>query len=61
MHHPRSSVVRLYIPRKCGGHEGVSNVKNLYNREVIYLGEYFLKIDVDMHDDVDMDKCMCYM
>ena len=51
MHHPRSSVMRLYIPRKCGG-RGFLNVKNLHNHEVCSLREYFLKIDVDMHKDV---------
>ncbi|CAH2261437.1 jg26753 [Pararge aegeria aegeria] len=32
MHHPRSSVMRLYIPRKCGG-RGLLNAKNPHNRE----------------------------
>ncbi|CAH2267871.1 jg12947 [Pararge aegeria aegeria] len=30
MYHPRSSVMRLYIPRKCGG-RGLLNAKNLHN------------------------------
>ncbi|TLM35229.1 hypothetical protein FEC24_18950, partial [Acinetobacter baumannii] len=33
MHHPRSSVKRLYIPRKCGG-RGILNAKDLHNREI---------------------------
>ncbi|PZC70922.1 hypothetical protein B5X24_HaOG214608 [Helicoverpa armigera] len=45
MHHPRSSVMRLYIPRKCGG-RGFLNAKTLHNREVCSLREYFLKSDV---------------
>lgn len=51
MHHPRSSVMRLYIPRKCGG-RGFLNAKTLHNREVCSLREYFLKTDVGMHRDV---------
>ncbi|KAJ8714401.1 hypothetical protein PYW07_002626 [Mythimna separata] len=51
MHHPRSSVMRLYIPRKCGG-RGFLNAKTLHNREVCNLREYFLAADVGMHRDV---------
>ncbi|CAH0678041.1 unnamed protein product [Spodoptera exigua] len=51
MHHPRSSVMRLYIPRKSGG-RGFLNAKTLHNREVCSLREYFLAADVDMHRDV---------
>ena len=51
MHHPRSSVMRLYLPRKCGG-RGFLNAKNLHNREVCNLREYFLKMNVCMHKDV---------
>ncbi|RVE41550.1 hypothetical protein evm_013800, partial [Chilo suppressalis] len=45
MHHPRSSVMRLYIPRKYGG-RGFLNAKTLHNRDVCSLREYFLKADV---------------
>nr|XP_026484151.1 uncharacterized protein LOC113392088 [Vanessa tameamea] len=56
MHHPRSSVMRLYIPRRCGG-RGFLNAKTLHNREVYKLREYFLHTDLDMHRDVvTMDK-----
>ncbi|KAJ0170136.1 hypothetical protein K1T71_014064 [Dendrolimus kikuchii] len=56
MHHPRSSVMRLYIPRKCGG-RGFLNAKDLHNREVYNLREYFLKTDESMHRDmVSVDK-----
>ena len=51
MHHPRSSVMRLYIPRKCGG-RGFLNAKTLHNREVCSLREYFQAADVGMHRDV---------
>ena len=51
MHHPRSSVMRLYIPRKCGG-RGFLNAKTLHNRELCSLREYFLKAEVGMHRDV---------
>ena len=51
MHHPRSSVMRLYIPRKCGG-RGFLNAKTLHNREVCNLREYFLNADMGMHRDV---------
>ena len=56
MHHPRSSVMRLYIPRKCGGRDFL-NTKTLHNREVCSLWEYFLEADVGMHRDVvSVDK-----
>ncbi|CAH2108107.1 unnamed protein product [Euphydryas editha] len=51
MHHPRSSLMRLYIPRKCGG-RGFLNAKDLHNRVVYNLREYFLNIKNDMHKDV---------
>ena len=51
MHHPRSSVMRLYIPRKCGG-RGFLNAKTLHNREVCNLREYFLHADLGVHRDV---------
>ncbi|XP_075985622.1 uncharacterized protein LOC142982823 [Anticarsia gemmatalis] len=51
MHHPRSSVMRLYIPRKCGG-RGFLNAKTLHNREVCSLRDYFLSTDVGLHRDV---------
>ena len=56
MHHPRSSVMRLYIPRKCG-RRGSLNAKTLHNREVCSLMEYFLEADGEMHRDVvSVDK-----
>ncbi|XP_045541510.1 uncharacterized protein LOC123723010 [Papilio machaon] len=56
MHHLRSSVMRLYIPRKCGG-RGLLNAKDMHNREVYNLREYFLKIDEEIHRDVvSVDK-----
>ncbi|CAB3260828.1 unnamed protein product [Arctia plantaginis] len=51
MHHPRSSVMRLYIPRKLGG-RGLLNIKTLHNREVCNLREYFLHTDVGVHRNV---------
>ncbi|XP_050552268.1 uncharacterized protein LOC126911117 isoform X2 [Spodoptera frugiperda] len=51
MHHPRSSIMRLYIPRKCGG-RGLLNAKTLHNREVCNLREYFLKVNEGMHREV---------
>ncbi|KAG6455661.1 hypothetical protein O3G_MSEX009336 [Manduca sexta] len=53
MHHPRSSVMRLYIPRKCGG-RGLLNAKDLHNREVCNLRDYFLHSEVGMHRIVVM-------
>ncbi|XP_063821249.1 uncharacterized protein LOC135071388 [Ostrinia nubilalis] len=51
MLHPRSSVMRLYIPRKWGG-RGFLNAKNLHNREVCNLRDYFLTNECGMHRDV---------
>lgn len=51
MLHPRSSVMRLYIPRKCGG-RGFLNAKDLHNREVCSLREYFLNNECGLHRDV---------
>ncbi|XP_063825313.1 uncharacterized protein LOC135074861 [Ostrinia nubilalis] len=51
MLHPRSSVMRLYIPRKWGG-RGFLNAKNLHNREVCSLRDYFLTNECGMHRDV---------
>ncbi|CAB0030643.1 unnamed protein product, partial [Trichogramma brassicae] len=51
MLHPRSSVMRLYIPRKCGG-RGFLNAKTLHNREVCNLRDYFLNSECGMHRDV---------
>ena len=51
MLHPRSSVMRLYIPRKWGG-RGFLNAKNLHNREVYNLREYFLNTECGMNRDV---------
>ena len=51
VHHPRSSVMRLYIPRKYGG-RGFLNAKSLCNREVCNLRDYFIKINMNMHRDV---------
>ncbi|XP_061704430.1 uncharacterized protein LOC133515871 [Cydia pomonella] len=51
MLHPRSSVMRLYIPRKCGG-RGFLNAKDLHNREVCNLRNYFLNNECGMHRDV---------
>ena len=61
MHHPRSSVMRLYIPRKWGGAEVRSflNVKNLHNHDICSFRDFFLKIDADMHKDVvTVDKSL---
>lgn len=51
MLHPRSSVMRLYIPRKLGG-RGFLNVKNLHNREVCSLRDYFRNTGCGIHCDV---------
>ncbi|KAM3959727.1 uncharacterized protein ACR2FA_006251 [Aphomia sociella] len=51
MHHPRSSVMRLYISRSCGG-RGFLNGKNLHNREICNLRDYFLNANAGMHRDV---------
>lgn len=57
MLHPKSSVMRLYIPRKCGG-RGLLSAKVMHNREVHNLREYFLsKTDSAMHTEVkECDK-----
>ncbi|RVE44451.1 hypothetical protein evm_010855 [Chilo suppressalis] len=56
MLHPRSSVMRLYIPRKCGG-RGLLNAKNLHNREVCSLRNYFLNSEGRLlRDIVAVDK-----
>ncbi|CAK1595743.1 unnamed protein product [Parnassius mnemosyne] len=41
MHHPRSSVMRLYLPRKHGGH-GFLSALTMHNREVCSLRNYFM-------------------
>lgn len=51
MLHPRSSVMRLYIPRKWGG-RGFLNAKNLHNREVCRLRDYFRDNEGGMHRDM---------
>ncbi|RVE40934.1 hypothetical protein evm_014416 [Chilo suppressalis] len=50
VHHPRSSTMRLYIPRKCGG-RGFLNAKTLHNREINNLREHFLNVDMGIHRD----------
>ena len=51
MHHPRSSVMRLYIPRKSGG-RGLLSAKTMHNREVCSLHNYFLtKAESELHRD----------
>ncbi|CAH2094526.1 unnamed protein product [Euphydryas editha] len=52
MHHPKSSVMRLYIPRKCGG-RGLLSAKSMHNREVCSLRAYFeTRRESAMHGDV---------
>lgn len=52
MHHPRSSVMRLYLPRKCGG-RGLLSAKTMHNREICSLRNYFLaKADGAIHSEV---------
>ncbi|CAG9781775.1 unnamed protein product [Diatraea saccharalis] len=53
MHHPRSSVMRLYIPRKSGG-RGLLSAKTLHNREIHSLRNYFLakSESSELHRDV---------
>lgn len=41
MHHPKSSVERLYIPRKQGG-RGLLDLKSLCNRQTTAMKKYFL-------------------
>ncbi|XP_026313592.1 uncharacterized protein LOC113225487 [Hyposmocoma kahamanoa] len=57
MHHPRSSVMRLYVPRKCGG-RGLLSVKTMHNREICSLRNYFLTMtdDVIRGEVVTCDK-----
>ncbi|XP_059045798.1 uncharacterized protein LOC131841493 [Achroia grisella] len=57
MHHPKSSVMRLYIPRKAGG-RGLLSVKTMHNREIDSLRTYFLKKrDEGLHREViECDK-----
>ncbi|XP_059054545.1 uncharacterized protein LOC131848640 [Achroia grisella] len=57
MHHPKSSVMRLYIPRKAGG-RGLLSVKTMHNREIDSLRTYFLeKRDEGLHREViECDK-----
>lgn len=51
IHHPRSSVMRLYVPRKCGG-RGFLNAKTLHNREICNLRDYFLHAETEIHRDI---------
>ncbi|CAH2094527.1 unnamed protein product [Euphydryas editha] len=52
MHHPKSSVMRLYIPRKCGG-RGLLSAKSMHNREVCSLRAYFeTRRESAMHGEV---------
>ncbi|RVE41606.1 hypothetical protein evm_013746 [Chilo suppressalis] len=51
MHQPRSSTMRLYISRKCGG-RGFLNANTLHNREKNNLREYFLNVDMGIHGDI---------
>lgn len=57
MHHPRSSVMRMYLPRKCGG-RGLLSAATLHNREVCNLRTYFLaKSGSELHGAViECDK-----
>ncbi|XP_022836903.1 uncharacterized protein LOC111364281, partial [Spodoptera litura] len=57
MLHPKSSVMRLYIPRKCGG-RGLLSAKVMHNSGVCSLREYFLsRADSVMHREVmECDK-----
>ncbi|XP_052744244.1 uncharacterized protein LOC128199309 [Bicyclus anynana] len=52
MHHPKSSVMRLYVPRKCGG-RGLLSAKTMHNREICSLRTYFeTKRESPMHTEV---------
>ncbi|CAK1595089.1 unnamed protein product [Parnassius mnemosyne] len=52
VHHPRSSVMRLYLPRKHGG-RGFLSALTLHNREVRSLRNYFLsRADDPFYRDV---------
>lgn len=49
MHHPRSSMMRLYLPRKLGG-RGLLSATTMHNREVCSLRSYFIaKSGSDLH------------
>ncbi|XP_052738597.1 uncharacterized protein LOC112058219 [Bicyclus anynana] len=51
-HHPKSSVMRLYVPRKCGG-RGLLSAKTMHNREICNLRTYFeTKRESPMHTEV---------
>ena len=51
MHHPRSSIMRLYLPRKNGG-RGLLNIKNMHNHEINELRKYFLSHHKDGYDEI---------
>ncbi|CAG4958012.1 unnamed protein product [Parnassius apollo] len=52
MQHPRSSVMRLYLPRKHGG-RGFLSALTMHNREVCSLRDYFLaRSDDPFYNDV---------
>ncbi|CAK1586333.1 unnamed protein product [Parnassius mnemosyne] len=52
VHHPRSSVMRLYLPRRHGG-RGFLSALTLHNREVCSLRNYFLaRADDPFYRDV---------
>ncbi|XP_045510128.1 uncharacterized protein LOC123705416 [Colias croceus] len=57
LHHPKSSVMRLYIPRRCGG-RGMLSAQSLHNREICKLRDYFLaKVSHAIHAEViECDK-----
>ncbi|CAK1595297.1 unnamed protein product [Parnassius mnemosyne] len=57
MHHPRSSVMRLYLPRKHGG-RGFLSALTMHNREVCSLRNYFLTRADDPYyrDVISCDK-----
>lgn len=49
MHHPRSSMMRLYLPRRLGG-RGLLSAATMHNREVCSLREYFLtRTESELH------------
>ncbi|CAH2101776.1 unnamed protein product [Euphydryas editha] len=51
-HHPKSSVMRLYTPRKCGG-RGLLSAKSMHKREVCSLRAYFeARRESAMHGDI---------
>ncbi|CAK1604623.1 unnamed protein product [Parnassius mnemosyne] len=57
MHHPRSSVMRLHLPRKHGG-RGFLSALTMHNREVCSLRNYFLTRADDPYyrDVISCDK-----